>query len=349
MKKKIIHVLANDGSPLNISEQSIYGLDGRTGLGGAELFLLTLCRAWHDAGHKVVLYNDPTTPDGSVFEQKPIDSFIPHEKRDVVIIFRSPNERLTPLTKGQKVWLSCDQTTVGNFADFASKVDKIVTISPNHAQFFKETYNITDTITIDIPVRDWEYEGVDVERVPYRCIFNSIPSRGVEPLRVAWARIVSECPQASLVITSDWRLWTPFATEKQIQRYKVLYADLPNVTYLGAVNRKDLIKHELKAQLHLYPCTYDELFCISVAETQVAGAYPITSTCGALKTTNMGTQILGDVDSIEWNKKFTTTVVEYLNDQERLQRDALAVQKKAKERFGLKRILEIWEKEVFND
>jgi len=343
-----IDVICNDGSPLEISEKSIYGLDGRVGLGGSELFLLTLCRAWHDAGHKVRLYNNPAFIGHSVFEQLPIDAFNPVEERDAVIIFRSPNARMTDKTKGLKIWLSCDQSTIGDFVEFASKVDKIVTISPNHAQFFDTTYGIKDTITIDIPVRDWEYVGTGVKKIKYRCIFNSIPSRGVEPLHAAWARIVRDVPEASLVITSDWRLWTPFASEQAIQKFKAIYADLPNVTYLGAINRTELIKHELRAQLHLYPCTYDELFCISVAETQVAGAYPITSECGALKTTNMGTIVRGNVDAPDWNRQFTDVAIGYLKDQEKLERDARVVAEKARERFGLKRILKIWDEEVFS-
>ena len=36
-----------------------------------------------------------------------------------------------------------------------------------------------------------------------------------------------------------------------------------------------------------------ELFCIAVAESQVAGAFPVTSDVGSLGTTNMGRVIHG--------------------------------------------------------
>ena len=42
---RVIHVLANDGSPLGVTEKSIFGEDGRVGVGGAELALLTMCRS----------------------------------------------------------------------------------------------------------------------------------------------------------------------------------------------------------------------------------------------------------------------------------------------------------------
>jgi len=113
-----IDILCNDGSPLGVSEKSINGEDGRMGVGGAELALLTMCRAWHDAGNRVTLYNSPDPQGSSVFFQKPIDSFSPQAPRDVLIIFRSPNTRIKDGAKGLKVWWSTDQRTIGDFKEF---------------------------------------------------------------------------------------------------------------------------------------------------------------------------------------------------------------------------------------
>lgn len=343
-----IDLLCNDGSPLEVSEKSISGEDGRMGVGGAELFLLTICRAWHEAGHEVTLYNSPKYPNSSVFNQLPVYAFVPEDERDVVIVWRSPNDRLTPDTVGLKVWVSCDQHTKGDFGKFAQKVDKIVTISERHADYFRDIYGIQDTITIDIPIRIWEYEENEVEKVPYRCIFNHMPDRGVMQLHAAWAEIVRDVPEASLVITSDWRLWSEWADPTATQQFKTTFARLPGVTYLGAVKRDELIRHQLEAQLELYPSIYDELFGIATAENQVAGCYPITSDVGATRTTNMGTVVAGNVYSPEWNREFVDTVVATLRNQDKLKENAMQVQKLAKERFALDRILEIWNDKVFN-
>jgi iron complex transport system permease protein len=59
------------------------------------------------------------------------------------------------------------------------------------------------------------------------------------------------------------------------------------VEFLGAVPRERLIQEQQKAQIHLYPfskATAEELFCIAVAESQVASTLPInavTSLIGA--------------------------------------------------------------------
>ena len=283
-----------------------------------------------------------------MFSQLPIDGFTPEDERDVVIVWRSPNERLTPDTVGLKVWVSCDQKTMGDFGKFALKVDKIVTISDRHADYFRDIYGIQDTITIDIPIRVWEYEENEVEKVPYRCIFNHMPDRGVMQLHAVWAEIVRDVPDASLVITSDWRLWSEWADPQATQQFKAKFARLPGVTYLGAVKRDELIKHQLEAQLELYPSSYDELFCISTAENQVAGCFPITNDWGALATTNMGMIIPGSPFTPEWSKKFVTNAVSLLRNQDLLEEKAKEVQRLAKERFALNRVLKIWDEEVFN-
>ena len=54
-----IAILANDGSPLGVTMKSVYGDDGRVGIGGGELALLTNCETLHNTGYEVVLFNDP--------------------------------------------------------------------------------------------------------------------------------------------------------------------------------------------------------------------------------------------------------------------------------------------------
>ena len=104
-----------------------------------------------------------------------------------------------------------------------------------------------------------------------------------------WRDVKRQVPNASLVITSDYRLWG--ASSGGTEQYRSSLASLGDVSYVGAVNRRELVKQQLRADFHIYPCTYDELFCISVAESLVAGAIPITTPQGALETTNMGVKI----------------------------------------------------------
>ena len=161
-----------------------------------------------------------------------------------------------------------------------------------------------------------------------------------------WDMMRGRIPEeASLVITSDYRLWGVGAPNNE--RYKMMFIRKPGVEFIGAVKRNRLIEEQLKADVHAYCNTYDELFCISIAESQVAGAYPITSDVGALKTTNMGMLIEGHPTNNGWLELFANTILEVIDNREELEEKRKDVQEKALERFDPKRIVTEWDKKVF--
>lgn len=345
MTGRKIDIICRDGSPLGVTEKTMRGEDGRLGVGGAELALLTMAGAWQYYGNDVTLYNDPKEIGVSSFRQLPVADFRPHDERDILIVFRTPNP-LVQHAKGKKIWWSCDSFTIDDYRAFREKVEKVVCISPHHANYFKEMYGIKDGIAIDLPVRTWEYRE-PVQKIPKRCIFTSIPDRGVMELHAAWPRIHREVPEASLVITSDWRLWADWCTEQQFAHYKLSYARHPNVTYRAAVKRSELVQIQQEADVHLYPCIFEEQFCISVAESQVAGAFPITTDAGALKTTNMGRVLHGNAQDSNWQDVFVKNAVELLTDP-KLEQKQEWVREVAKKRFSIEHILRQWDEKVFS-
>ena len=342
-----LDIICRDGSPLNVTEASIEGTDGRMGVGGAELALLTMCRAWQYYGNDVTLYNNPNNPLASTFKQRAVDDFNPQEERDQLIVFRSPNQKSYD-AKGKKTWWSCDPYTIDDYKDFAGHVDKIVTISPAHNKYFKDMYGINSATVIDLPVRTWEYSHSDVEKVSHRCIFTSVPDRGLDELYAIWPLIVKEVPDASLVITSDWRLWADWQSEDAIRPRRLQWAKHPNVEYKAAVKRSDLVNIQLSADLHIYPCVFEELFCIAVAESQVAGAVPVTSDVGALATTNMGRVIHGHPQDPAWVEVFVKNVVEFLTNPKLLEEKQNYVQEVAKKRFSVENIVRQWDERIFS-
>lgn len=335
--------LCNDGSPLGVHYSDVNGENGRIGVGGAELAMLTMCKYWTDLGWDVTLYNDPKRDDGYI-KQKPIDSFQPGEDRDVLIIFRSPNTR-SHAAKGKKVWWSCDQYTIGDFAQFSKMVHEIVTISPFHAEHFKNRYGIEKTNVIDIPVRLDDYTA-DVPKKK-QAIFCSVPDRGLKNLAQAWGVVHAEDPSIELVITSSWALWCGGNVDSLLLPYRAMFTKWDNVRYLSAVKREDLLLLQQESSIHAYPCVYDELFCISASECQVAGAYPVTSSIGALATTNMGTILGGHPNDPGWTGLFGKAVVEHMNNPllPIMQKE---LQEKARKRFDIATIHNEWMK-VFNE
>ena len=305
-----IDIIARDGSPLGVTLRSLWGQDQRIGVGGSEYGILTLCEEWTKRGYDVTYYNDPYEPNASPFEQRPTSAFDPRAKRDILITFRSPNPKAI-VANGMKVWLSCDQFTVDDFKNFSQYMDKIVCISPRHVQYFHETYQIDKAQWIDLPIRTKDFDGREIQRVPNQLLFSSVPERGLMNVHRMWSRIVERMPGVHLYITSDYRLWGPGGDGGNIH-HRLRWANSPNVTFLGAVPRSQLVDLELQSDVLFYPSNYDELMCIAVAEAECAGCYPITSSTGAISTTNIGTMIDGNGDDASLDDKFIDALEVFL-------------------------------------
>lgn len=332
-----IDVLCNDGSPIGIQPTDIYG----RGVGGAELALMSWAETMAERNHRVRVYNDPPSP-ASYYgvEYLPRTDFAHREQRDVFITYRSPNHYLRDTLAHVKLFWSCDQYTSGNFStDIFPYVDRTICISPYHVDYHKKTYGVgEDKIGyFDLGVRLKDYDQ-SIEKIPGRCIYCSVPERGLEILHQCWPQIRAKVPHASLVITSDYRLWG--AASPLDQRHRQMWLFDEGVSYLGKIERLKMVEEQLKAVCMSYGGTYQELFCISVAECLVSGTIPVTSTEGALPTTNeLGYVIPGNLITKEWQEKFINRIINILTNSQ----DTKDMQLKARDRFDWHKIAYQWE------
>lgn len=337
-----IHILCNDGSPIDKTWAHIHG----PGVGGAELALLSLSEQFVEDGHEVHIFNqtgdDVQIQKGIHFEN--IDA-CPSEADDrILIVFRSPNHRIAGKKYERLIWWSADQYTIGNFKRFSAMVDFVVTISSHHTDYHTKTYGIPRNHIehIDLGVRPEYADLKDIEKQKNLCIFCSVPDRGLNILYAAWPIIKRDVPDARLIITSDYRLWG--WPNPRNHHHRLMWTDADGVNFLGRVPRHELVQLQLASELLVYPCTYDELFCISVAECQVAGAYPITSSFGALPTTNFwGTILNGDPTRPQFVQEFTARAISLLTDERPfLEKQQKKMSVEARERFLWPNIAERW-------
>ncbi len=361
-----IDIYCRDGSPLKITPPMIYG----RGVGGAELSMMTWAETMAARGHQVRVYNNPDTAgDYDDVSYLPQDDFEPRYNRDVLIVYRSPTPDVKNIRSRVKIHWSTDQYTMGNYAtDIVPFVDKVICISPYHMADYQSRlvealssgkwpmenwspdWEVVkdnavnaplDKIThIDLGVRLQDYP-LEMEKVLNRFIFCSVPDRGLTVIRQIWPQIKEALPDATLVITSDYRLWGSHPGNST-HRLNLLGCD--GIVFLGAIERHELARHQAQAQTHLFPCLYKELFCISAAECQAVGAYPITPDIGALQTTNeWGTILQGDAMDPAWQKMYIDIVIAMALDQDRLKELQLASIKGARQRFDWERICDEWE------
>lgn len=340
-----IDLYCNDGSPLKVIPPDIYDW----GVGGAELAMMSWAETMAKRGHQVRIYNDPERAgnfDGVEYLQKA--HFRPNDSRDVFIAFRSPNQHITTAKAEVKIHWSCDQWTVGNFAtDIFPHVDKVVCISPFHVNYHRINYGIEPPKIgyIDLGVRLHDYDSA-TEKIEGRCIFCSVPDRGLKTLARLWPKIKESAPYASLVITSDYRLWGKHMGPDNHQ-HRMEWLNHDDVAFLGKVKRHDLVKLQSEAVCMPYPMTIgngviEELFCISAAECQVSGAIPVTTTFGALESTNeWGVQIDGMPIGADFDNRYVDAVIETLEMEPAARQDRM---KAARRRFDWDGICEQWER-----
>lgn len=332
-----IDVYCNDGSPMGVIPPDIY----TRGVGGAELSLMSWAKvAAATFGHDVTIYNNPRVPgyyDGVTYTT--CDSFRPDEKRDVYIAFRSPNRHSKNVRAGLKLHWSTDQYTVGDFStDIFPFVDKVVSISPFHKNYLVNRYGIdpdkVGVIDLGVLVDEYQYKR---EKRPASFLFSSVPDRGLEKLAAMWGRISNEIPGASLAITSDYTLWG--AASSGTHKFRKMFVHHDGVHYYGSVPRYALVDFQMGSEVLAYPCTYDELFCVAVAEAQVAGCVPVTPPTGALETTNQFGILTPPVSSPTFEGAFVEALKEAMAYTPRMRRRMMD---DAYERFNWNNIFQKW-------
>jgi len=343
----IIHVLTVGGSPKDITSDYIYS----RGVGGAELALMSWAEIMQQRGHEVTIYNQTQGYEHvkNGVNYKLDIGFNPDHERDILISFRGPQEIAKRAKFKKHIGWSCDQFTAGDYIDWYQTVNDLVVISPFHKLDHLQRYGpiAQKAKIIDLGVRTWEYEDLyqiskigvaqPIKKIPYQFIYCSVPDRGLNQLANIWPSVKGKYPQATLIITSDYTLWG--AKEPFNIPFKLRFAGMSGVSFVGNVNRNDLVRYQLESEIQLYPCIYDENFCIANAECQVAGAFTITTNQGALETTNFtGAKI----PTSAFDSQFMQFIDWFYGLDERESVHAY-IREKALERFNWNKIAEDWE------
>jgi glycosyltransferase involved in cell wall biosynthesis len=165
-----------------------------------------------------------------------------------------------------------------------------------------------------------------VAREPHRVAYTSSPDRGLDVvLEHVWPKVVEQVPDAELhVYYGMGNIDTlapnyPYLAEFR-QRLANLLLGSVNVVQHGRVAPDVLAADLQKASVWLYPShNFDETYCISAVEAQLAGAIPVTSNRGALaETVGSGLVIDGTIgidDGVA--EQYAQAVVQLLTGDEK--------------------------------
>lgn len=223
------------------------------------------------------------------YSAKKMQKFIDENKIDVLILFRYLYPILEIQLKASKVilWLT-DTTPIYSYEamdiknmgrnllrNLIDKFDHVVTLTNWHKNNIIELY--------DIPENKLEVIGSAIDTNNYiknivkqknRFIWTSNGSRGIRRLFDYFENIRQFMPDAELYVYRDESAFIP----EDLQWMH----DKEYIHYGGKISNDKVFEEFQKSQYWFYPTDFDETYCMSAVEAQLAKCLCITSYKGAL-------------------------------------------------------------------
>jgi glycosyltransferase involved in cell wall biosynthesis len=149
--------------------------------------------------------------------------------------------------------------------------------------------------------------GIDFHETPAHAkvrnsfIYSSFPNRGLVVLLEMWCDIKRVIPDATLSVycnlEQDWVNQVAPETMKNVKKM----INQPGITNYGWVSKQTLMRAWSSADYWLYPCTFEETFCLTALEAAVTRTFVITNGLAALsETAKHGITVEGNPLTAEW-------------------------------------------------
>ena len=153
-------------------------------------------------------------------------------------------------------------------------------------------------------------------------IYSSFPNRGLIILLRMWLRILEVLPDAMLNIYCNLdHVWVNQVAPEQLAEIKHLVNTLPGVVNHGWVSKMELTKAWQSAEYWLYPCIFEETFCMTALESASSKTFVISNNRAALAETigDRGLIIHGD----PWTQEWQNECIEKLKVSESFKNDCI--------------------------
>jgi glycosyltransferase involved in cell wall biosynthesis len=188
-------------------------------------------------------------------------------------------------------------------------------IIPKHPKI-KNIFGLTDwhknyikSIFPDFTINTTNYginEIQNASKIKNSFIYSSFPNRGLVILMRMWPRIRKILPDATLNIYCNLdHDWVNKVAPEDINEIKTLLKLKPSgVTNHGWVNKKTLKNAWATADYWLYPCKFEETFCLTAFEAAISKTFVISNNLAGLSETvgDRGLVVYGDARTEEWQE-----------------------------------------------
>jgi glycosyltransferase involved in cell wall biosynthesis/predicted O-methyltransferase YrrM len=292
------------------------------GVGGSETYIIEMARnIAFITGYKVVVFcHTSRSIVCDNVKYKNLNKYIPFINRNHIhTSFISRYSEYIPVTIKNNVdniyLVVHDLTPTGNIIPIHDKVKGIFCMSDWHKNYLSAIYPTLSNIDIfpnGINIKEFTLSHEN--KVPNSFIYSSFPNRGLIHLLRMFPKIRTLIPDATLHVFCDMdnAYCLDVAKEEMMNIITLLEEQKEYITNYGFVSKKILYDVMQKSDIWLYPCTFEETFCITALEAQMAGCLCISNDLGALIDVNKGIIIKGDASTLAWQEEAINTIMLYI-------------------------------------
>jgi len=263
-----------------------------TGIGGSEEAVIYLSRELMKLGKKVTVYNGCGIMEGEYNGVKYVNyqRFNPKDTFDTLVSWRTSIFGFPIKARRKLVWLHDVMPTKGIPESHVKNVDKFIVLSKFHRTLLPAYVPDKKILISSNGINPEDFKDTGVVREPHRCIYASSYDRGLEHLLRMWPDVRKEVSDAELHIFYGWNNIDKLIKSGDFHlldfKNKMLkLLDQPGVFEHGRVGHKKLIQEYQKSAIYAYPCSYEEISCISAMKAQACGCWPVTTDFAALSET----------------------------------------------------------------
>ena len=180
------------------------------------------------------------------------------------------------------------------------KIKYLFGLSEYHSKQIKQTFPQFTTNFINYGVKDPQ---IEIKKVKNSFIYSSFPNRGLVVLLRMWPKIIKEFPDSTLSIFCNLEQeWVNQVASEMMREIKALLkVNKTGVTVYGWVSKNELSIHFAKSEYFLYPCIFEETFCLTALEAAISKTCVITNGLAALsETAKYGFTVPGNPLEPKW-------------------------------------------------
>jgi glycosyltransferase involved in cell wall biosynthesis/2-polyprenyl-3-methyl-5-hydroxy-6-metoxy-1,4-benzoquinol methylase len=287
-------------------------------LGGSETAAYYQAKELAARGHEVVMFTNTQNDGvydgvtyiglGDITAETPLgsrfDAYATKTPHDVLIIQRHPTGFHKQYASKVNIWQLHDlalfrTTTVANHGMW--NINAVTCVSEWHKNQVAEVYGFDKDFIkvvpngVDLSLYTTPDDEVEVSQVPedlrtkFLMLYQSRPERGLEHL----VREGGIMDKLSLALPNIHLAVVGYdnTTAHMAEYYAYLndrISKLPNVTHLGAFDKRRLASLQKECDLLIYPTEFEEVSCITAMEAMAAGLPMLTTDCAALPETTRG-------------------------------------------------------------